>query len=196
MKRSLATAGALSLALLLGACSSAAPATTAPATTAPAMTASPTMTTTPTPTAAAMADIVDTAVANGSFKTLTAAVTAAGLAETLKGPGPFTVFAPTDAAFAKLPAGTVDTLLKEPKGKLAEILKYHVVSGKVMAADVVKLNGQKVKTVQGAELTVEVTGSKVVLIDATGNRVNVVMTDVAASNGVIHVLDGVLLPSA
>ena len=195
MKRSLATAGALSLALLLSACSSAAPATMAPATSAPATSASPRMTATPTPTAATK-DIVDTAVANGSFKTLSAAVTAAGLAETLKGPGPFTVFAPTDAAFAKLPAGTVDTLLKEPKGKLAEILKYHVVSGKVMAADVVKMNGQKVKTVQGAELTVEVTGSKVVLIDATGNRVNVVTTDVAASNGVIHVLDGVLLPSA
>jgi uncharacterized surface protein with fasciclin (FAS1) repeats len=142
------------------------------------------------------ADIVDTAVAAGNFKTLAAALTAAGLVDTLKGPGPFTVFAPTDAAFAKLPAGTVETLLKEPKGKLAEILKYHVVAGKVMAADVVKLNGQKVKTVQGAELGVEVSGGKVVLVDAAGNRVNVVTTDIAASNGVIHVIDAVLLPSA
>ena len=147
-------------------------------------------------TSAASADIVDTAVAAGSFTTLAAALTAAGLVDTLKGPGPFTVFAPTDAAFAKLPAGTVENLLKDPTGQLAEILKYHVVSGEVMAAAVVTLNGQKVKTVQGAELTVEVTGDKVALVDAAGNHVNVVTTDVAASNGVIHVIDAVLLPTA
>ena len=147
-------------------------------------------------TSAASADIVDTAVAAGSFTTLAAALTAAGLVDTLKGPGPFTVFAPTDAAFAKLPAGTVENLLKDPTGQLAEILKYHVVSGEVMAAAVVTLNGQKVKTVQGAEVTVEVTGDKVALVDAAGNRVNVVTTDVAASNGVIHVIDAVLLPTA
>ena len=139
-------------------------------------------------------DIVDTAVAAGDFTTLTAALTAAGLVDTLKGPGPFTVFAPTDDAFAKLPAGTVDTLLKDPKGDLTQILTYHVVPGKVMAADVVKLDGQKVKTVQGGELTVGVDGDKVTLTDAAGNTVNVTTTDVEASNGVIHVIDGVLMP--
>ena len=150
----------------------------------------------PDATPTASADIVDTAVAAGAFTTLAAALTAAGLVDTLKGPGPFTVFAPSDEAFGKLPAGTVEELLKDPTGQLAEILKYHVVSGEVMAAVVVTLNGQKVKTVQGAELTVEVTGDKVALVDAAGNRVNVVTTDVAASNGVIHVIDGVLLPTA
>ena len=105
------------------------------------------------------------------------------------------MFAPTDAAFAKLPEGTVETLLKDPKGQLAEILKYHVVAGEVMAADVAKMDGQKVKTVQGAELTVEVSGDKVVLVDAAGNRVNVIKTDITASNGVIHVIDAVLIPT-
>ena len=141
------------------------------------------------------ADIVETAAAAGDFKTLTAALEAAGLDETLKGPGPFTVFAPTDAAFADLPEGTVDTLLKDPKGQLAEILKYHVIAGLVMAADVAKMDGQKVKTVQGTELTVEVSGDKVVLVDAAGNRVNVTKTDITASNGVIHVIDAVLIPT-
>ena len=140
-------------------------------------------------------NIVENAVNSKDHTTLVAAVKAAGLVDTLKGPGPFTVFAPTDAAFAKLPKGTVETLLKEPKGALTDILTYHVVSGKVMAADVVTMNGQKVKTVQGAELTVEVSGDKVVLVDAAGNRVNVVKTDVTASNGVIHVIDGVLMPT-
>jgi len=144
---------------------------------------------------ASSADIVDTAIAAGAFNTLAAALTAAELVDTLKGPGPFTVFAPTDAAFAKLPEGTVEALLQEPKGTLAEILKYHVVAGKVMAGDVVKLNGQKVATVQGAELTVEVSGAGVALVDATGQHVNVVTTDVEASNGVIHVIDAVLLPT-
>ncbi len=194
MKRSIAAAGAVSLALLLASCSSSTtpstsmePTTMAPSTSAPAATMA---------TSTATADIVDTAVAAGNFKTLATALTAAGLVDTLKGPGPFTVFAPTDAAFAKLPAGTLDTLLKDPTGKLAAILKYHVVAGKVMAADVVKLDGQKVKTVQGAEITVEVSGGMVTLVDATGQKVNVVTTDIAASNGVIHVIDAVLLPSA
>ena len=133
-------------------------------------------------------DIVDTAVGAGQFKTLAAALGAAGLVETLKGAGPFTVFAPTDAAFAKLPAGTVEMLLKpENKAKLTAILTYHVVAGKVMAADVVKVTSAK--TVQGGSVAVKVTGGKVT-IDAA----NVVTTDIAASNGVIHVIDTVLMP--
>ena len=140
-------------------------------------------------------DIVDTAVGADQFTTLATALTAAGLVDTLKGAGPFTVFAPTDDAFAKLPAGTLDTLLADPKGALTKILTYHVVPGKVMAADVVKMDGAKVKTVNGAELTIKVSGSDVMLMDATGASVKVVKTDVTASNGVIHVIDGVLLPS-
>lgn len=133
-------------------------------------------------------DIVDTAVGAGQFKTLAAALGAAGLVETLKGAGPFTVFAPTDAAFAKLPAGTVEMLLKpENKAKLTAILTYHVVAGKVMAADVVKVTSAK--TVQGGSVAVKATGGKVT-IDAA----NVVTTDIAASNGVIHVIDTVLMP--
>lgn len=133
-------------------------------------------------------DIVDTAVGAGQFKTLAAALGAAGLVDTLKGAGPFTVFAPTDAAFAKLPAGTVEMLLKpENKAKLTAILTYHVVAGKVMAADVVKVTSAK--TVQGGAVAVKVTGGKVT-IDAA----NVVTTDIAASNGVIHVIDTVLMP--
>ena len=193
MNRTFLAAGALSLALLMSACSTG---TTA----SPAAPASPdssmaTSASSMPETTKAAPDIVDTAVAAGDFKTLTAALTAAGLVETLKGPGPFTVFAPTDAAFAKLPKGTVDTLLKDPKGPLAEILKYHVVAGKVMAAEVVTMNGTKVKTVQGAEFTIEVTGDKVVLVDAAGNRINVVKTDITASNGVIHVIDAVMMPT-
>lgn len=137
---------------------------------------------------AADKDIVDTAVAAGQFKTLAAALTAAGLVDTLKGPGPFTVFAPTDAAFAKLPAGTVDTLLKpESKAKLTAILTYHVVAGKVMAADVVKL--KEAKTVNGAMVAVKVDGGNVMI-----NNAKVTTADIAASNGVIHVIDTVLLP--
>lgn len=133
-------------------------------------------------------DIVDTAVGAGQFKTLAAALGAAGLVDTLKGKGPFTVFAPTDAAFAKLPAGTVEMLLKpENKAKLTAILTYHVVAGKVMAADVVKVTSAK--TVQGESVAVKVMGGKVT-IDAA----NVVTTDIAASNGVIHVIDTVLMP--
>lgn len=195
MKRSIAAAGALTLSLFLAACSSATT-TTTPTSSAPMTPVATSPAATPSVTPEVSADIVETAVAAGDFTTLAAALTAAGLVDTLKGPGPFTVFAPTDAAFAKLPAGTVETLLKEPKGQLSEILKYHVVAGEVMAADVIKLNGQKVKTVQGAELTVEVVGDKVALVDVAGNRVNVVTTDVKASNGVIHVIDGVLMPTA
>jgi uncharacterized surface protein with fasciclin (FAS1) repeats len=137
---------------------------------------------------AADKDIVDTAVAAGQFKTLTAALTAAGLVDTLKGPGPFTVFAPTDAAFAKLPAGTVDTLLKpENKAKLTAILTYHVVAGKVMAADVVML--KEAKTVNGAMVAVKVDGGNVMI-----NNAKVTTADIEASNGVIHVIDTVLLP--
>lgn len=133
-------------------------------------------------------DIVDTAVAAGSFKTLAAALQAAGLVDTLKGPGPFTVFAPTDEAFAKLPAGTVEDLLKpENKQKLISILTYHVVAGKVMAKDVVKL--EEAKTVNGQDLKIMVNGGKVMV-----NNANVVKTDIQCSNGVIHVIDTVLLP--
>ena len=145
-------------------------------------------------TMAAGADIVDTAEAGG-FTTLVAAVQAAGLEETLRGEGPFTVFAPTDEAFAALPAGTLDTLLADPTGDLADILTYHVVEGEVMAADVVGLDGQEVTTVNGATFTVNVgDDGSVTLTDAAGNEVAVVQTDVDASNGVIHVIDGVLLP--
>jgi uncharacterized surface protein with fasciclin (FAS1) repeats len=133
-------------------------------------------------------NIVDTAVASGQFKTLTAAINAAGLTETLEGPGPFTVFAPTDAAFAKLPAGTVENLLKpENKAQLAAILTYHVVPGTVMAADVVKLT--EAKTANGKTIDVHATGGSVRV-----NNANVITTDIAASNGVIHVIDNVLLP--
>jgi uncharacterized surface protein with fasciclin (FAS1) repeats len=133
-------------------------------------------------------DIVDTAVGAGDFKTLVAAVQAAGLVETLKGEGPFTVFAPTDAAFAKLPAGTVENLLKpENKDKLVAVLTYHVVPGKVMAADVVKLT--EAKTVQGKSAKVKVEDGTVMIDGA-----KVVKTDIACGNGVIHVIDAVILP--
>ncbi len=133
-----------------------------------------------------MADIVDTAVNAGSFNTLVAAVKAANLVDTLKGAGPFTVFAPTDEAFAKLPAGTVDALLQDIP-KLTKILTYHVVSGKVMAADVVKL--KSATTVEGS--TVKIDASNGVKV----NDAKVVTPDVAADNGVIHVIDTVLLPA-
>lgn len=133
-------------------------------------------------------DIVDTAVGAGSFNTLVTAVKAAGLVETLKGKGPFTVFAPTDEAFAKLPAGTVEALLKD-KAKLAKILTYHVVAGNVMAKDVVKLNGKEVKTVEGSSARITVKGGKVMVDNA-----NVVKTDIECTNGVIHVIDTVIMP--
>jgi uncharacterized surface protein with fasciclin (FAS1) repeats len=137
---------------------------------------------------AASADIVDTAV-SAKFTKLAAALKAADLVTTLKGPGPFTVFAPTDAAFDKLPAGTLDNLLKpENKAQLAKVLTYHVVSGNVKAADVVKLTSAK--TVEGQDVTITVSGSTVKLNGTT----SVTQTDIAATNGTIHVIDGVLLP--
>ena len=133
-------------------------------------------------------DIIDTAVSAGKFNTLAAALTAADLVETLKGKGPFTVFAPTDEAFSKLPKGTVEELLKpENKYKLVSILTYHVVPGNVLAADVVKLS--KARTVQGSEVSIQVAEGKVKVGTA-----NVTATDIKSSNGVIHVIDSVLLP--
>ncbi len=129
-------------------------------------------------------DIVDTAVGAGSFNTLATALGAAGLVDTLKGKGPFTVFAPTDAAFAKIPKADLDALLKD-KSKLTAVLTYHVVSGKVMAADV---KAGKVKTVQGSELTVSTMGG--VMVDGA----KVTATDIVADNGVIHVIDSVIIP--
>lgn len=139
--------------------------------------------------AAAAKDIVDTAVAAGSFNTLATALKEAGLIETLKGKGPFTVFAPTDEAFAKIAKKDLDALLKDKK-KLTAVLTYHVVSGSVMAADVVKMkDGSKVKTVEGREFTLGLKDGKVSIDGA-----NVVKTDIAASNGVIHVIDTVIMP--
>ena len=131
-------------------------------------------------------DIVETAVAAGTFKTLATALEATGLVETLKGTGPFTVFAPTDEAFAKLPAGTLEALLKDTE-KLKSILLYHVVAGKVMAKDVVKL--KSAKTVQGSSAKISLSDGKVMVDEA-----NVVTADIKASNGVIHVIDSVILP--
>lgn len=136
-----------------------------------------------------MHDIIDTAVAAGKFNTLAAAVTAAGLVDTLKGSGPFTVFAPTDEAFANLPAGTIEALLEDIP-KLTAILTYHVVSGKVMAADVMGLNGKMVTTVNGAEVAISTDGG-VKLNDLA----NVITTDIECTNGVIHVIDAVILPA-
>ncbi|MCW5978320.1 MAG: fasciclin domain-containing protein [Bryobacteraceae bacterium] len=137
--------------------------------------------------AASAADIVDTAVA-GKFKTLVAAVKAADLVETLKGPGPFTVFAPTDEAFAKLPAGAVDDLLKpENRDKLRSILTYHVVAGKVMSTQAVKLDSAK--TVEGRSIAIKTAGGGVMV-----NNARVTKADIEASNGVIHVIDAVLIP--
>ena len=138
------------------------------------------------PAQAQTKDIVDTAVSAGTFNTLAAALKAADLLSTLKGAGPFTVFTPTDEAFAKLPKGTLDALMKDP-AKLKGILLYHVVSGKVTASDVVKL--KSAKSVQGSTIPITVFGGKVMVDNA-----NVVKTDIMASNGVIHVIDAVILP--
>ena len=132
-----------------------------------------------------MKDIVDTAIDAGTFKTLATALQAAGLVDTLKGPGPFTVFAPTDEAFAKLPAGTLDGLLKD-KAKLSAVLTYHVVAGRVRAADVAGLT--EAKTVEGRSLHISTSGG--VKVD----NANVIKTDIEASNGVIHVIDAVVVP--
>lgn len=134
--------------------------------------------------------IVDVAVANGSFTTLVTALKAADLVGALQGKGPFTVFAPTDAAFAKLPAGTLDALLKDPV-KLGAILKFHVVPGRVMAADVITANGARPATLQGSPLDIAVRGGTVYV-----NGAQVTTADVVASNGVIHVIDSVVLPPA
>ena len=166
--------------LVMAAC---APAATPPP--APAATAIPEPTATPEPM---LKDIVDTAVADGRFTTLVAAVGAAGLVDTLKGEGPFTVFAPTDDAFAALPAGTVDELLKpENKQNLTDILLYHVVSGKVMAADVTALTSAP--TVLGKDVAVKIDMGNVYI-----NEAKVIITDIVTSNGIIHVIDAVLLP--
>ena len=188
MKRTLLLSVA-AFALVVSACSAAsatpAPATPAPATPAPA-TAAPA---TAAPSAAAMGDIVDTAAGAGTFKTLLAAATAAGLVDTLKGAGPFTVFAPTDEAFAKLPAGTVEALLKDPEA-LKQILLYHVVSGKVMADKVVGMTSAD--SVAGPAIKISVKHGTVYLNDSA----KVVTTDIGTSNGVIHVIDSVILPPA
>jgi len=164
-----------------------APAPTPAPTAMPEPTKMPEPTTMPEPV---LKDIVDTAVADGRFTTLVTAVTAAGLVDTLKGEGPFTVFAPTDDAFAKLPAGTVEELVKpENKQKLTDILLYHVVSGKVMAADVVGLTSAT--TVLGKDVAIKVDMGNVYVNDA-----KVIITDIETSNGVIHVIDTVLIPAA
>ena len=183
-------AGAVALAavagIALGACSSSSKETSPSSPT--------TIPSTSAPTADEMATetIVGTAAANPDFSTLVSAVKAGGLAETLSGAGPFTVFAPTNEAFAKLPPSTLASLLKpENKQQLADILTYHVVPAKVMAADV---KAGKVKTANGSEFTVATNGGDVVITDGQGNKAKVVTTDIAASNGVIHVIDTVLLP--
>ena len=140
---------------------------------------------------ATAADIVETAVSDGSFKTLTAALQAAGLVETLKGKGPYTVFAPTDEAFKKLPAGTVETLLKpENKAQLAKVLTYHVVAGNVMSGDL-KGKTTNAKTVEGSAVRIDASGNTVKVDDAV-----VTQADVNASNGVIHVIDSVIMPKS
>ncbi len=183
----------LIVALLAAACAPAAPAAPAAAPAAAEATTEATAEAATEEAAAAapaeMQDIVDTAIAAGSFNTLVAAVQAAGLVDTLKGEGPFTVFAPTDEAFAALPAGTLETLLADPKGQLTQILLYHVVPGKVMAADVT--DGLSADTAQGSPVTFSVADGKVMI-----NGVNIVATDIEATNGVIHVIDAVLLPPA
>lgn len=149
----------------------------------------------------AKANIVETAQSTGVHKTLVAAVTAAGLGETLSGAGPFTVFAPTDAAFAKLPDGTVETLVKpENKATLTKILTYHAVAGKVKAGDLIALinkhgGSASIDTIAGEKLTARLVDGKVVITDATGGQTTVTQTDVKTSNGVIHVTNGVFLPN-
>lgn len=184
MKLAKSLALMLVITLLVAAC--------APAATMPPAPAAATEAATEAPAAeapAAMADIVDTAVAAGNFGTLVAAVEAAGLVETLKGEGPFTVFAPTDEAFAALPAGTVEALLADPQGQLTQILLYHVVPGKVMSTDL--SDGMMAETVQGSPVTFTIADGVVKVNEAV-----VVAADIEASNGVIHVIDSVILPPA
>ena len=173
--------------LALGACSSSSDAATTPTTTT--TTADSSMSTAP-----ADKTIVEIAAGNPDFSTLVTAVKAAGLADKLSGPGPFTLFAPTNEAFAQLPAGTVDTLLKPAnQQQLASILAYHVLPALVMAKDV---KPGTVETVNGASFTVAVEDGSVILTDGQGNEAKVMTTDIVASNGVIHVIDAVLLPPA
>ena len=194
MKRTIlltVAAAALVVSACSGSTSTPAPATAAPATPEPSMAAESMApeSMAPESMAPALGDIVDTAAAAGSFKTLLEAATAAGLVDTLKGDGPFTVFAPTDEAFAALPAGTLEGLLKDPEA-LKKILLYHVVSGKVTADQVVGLTSAD--TVEGQPISIAVKDGTVYLNDT----VKVVTTDIETSNGVIHVIDGVLLPPA
>jgi uncharacterized surface protein with fasciclin (FAS1) repeats len=188
--RAVLIVGVVSLGALLGAaCSSDSDTSSGTTTTTRAESSTAT---TAAGTATADQTIVEIAAGNPEFSTLVTAVQAAGLADTLSGAGPYTVFAPTNEAFAKLPAATLQSLL-EPANKetLTKILTYHVVSGEVMAADV---QPGPVTTVEGQPFTVEVDGSDVILVDGQGNRAKVTTTDIVASNGVIHVIDGVLLP--
>lgn len=201
MKRTIAVTGAIGLAVFMGACGTD---DTADDTT----TAEETVMTTEEAAeeetgqeeadqeAAATGNIVETAMAAGDFTTLTQALEAAGLVETLEGPGPYTVFAPTDEAFEALPDGQLDELLADPTGDLAQILQFHVIEGEVMAADVLEMDGEMVQTLQGTEFTVEVEGETVTLVDGAGNRITVIQTDVPATNGVIHAIDGVMMPPA
>ncbi len=182
-------AGLVSAAIAVSLATVAAPANAAKKKAAKATTTAATTATTKAVAVSATKDIVDTAVGAGTFKTLVSAVQAGGLVETLKGAGPFTVFAPTDAAFDKVPKAVLDTVLADKK-RLVDILTYHVIAGKVTAADVVKLDGKTAKTVNGAEIKINVKDGKVILNDS----VVVTTTDIMATNGVIHVIDAVLLP--
>jgi uncharacterized surface protein with fasciclin (FAS1) repeats len=177
MKKLFVILAILFIGILVAGCTSTPP--------APVVTKAPTAV--PTTAAPPMKNIVETAVADGRFTTLVAAVQAAKLDGALSGPGPFTVFAPTDDAFKNLPPGTVESLLKTPEGQLKQILLYHVVDGKVMAADVVKLSSAK--TLQGSNVNITVTNGVVKINDAT-----VKITDIQTKNGVIHVIDKVLIP--
>ena len=192
MKRLIVLPLLLVTALLVGACAPAPAPAAAPAAATEAATeaaATEAAATEAAAPAAELKDIVDTAVGAGNFTTLVAAVQAAELVDALKGEGPFTVFAPTDDAFAAIPADTLKTLLADPKGQLAQILLYHVVPGKVMAADV--SDGMEADTLQGGKVKFSVVDGKVKINDAT-----ITATDIAATNGVIHVIDAVILPPA
>jgi len=191
MKRLLAATAVLGLVTLAGCSGQPMASPTAPA--AEPSTSAP-MSPSAAASSAAEMDIVDTAVAAGEFTTLATALTEAGLVETLKGPGPFTVFAPTDAAFEALPEGALEGALAD-KELLTTILTYHVLPGEVVAEQVVTMDGEEVATVQGGNITIQVEDGAVSLVDAAGNTVNVTTTDIMASNGVIHVIDGVLMPS-
>jgi uncharacterized surface protein with fasciclin (FAS1) repeats len=180
-KTTLAIAACLAVGLLAGACSSTSSSSSA-------------MSTTTSAVATASKNIVQIAESNPDFSTLVSALSAAGLVSTLEGPGPFTVFAPTNAAFAALPAGTLQTLLEPAnKAELTSILTYHVVAGDLKAADIMP---GAVKTVNGATFTVNDTGGKLTITDGKGNTANIIQTNIVASNGVIHVINAVLIPPA